>query len=204
MGADGRAGQADRHRSLPCDLRQRRRQLHGLERPGEPGDQIDRAAALAELHDAEPEAHHAGQAESDLETGLRHVEGGGDHRRPDRGVAAEEALSDRRHEGDEKEGGPDPVEQDLLPPQHGEGVQSLERRATNRATKSSVKSQVRKVREAVAAGNLDQAQTELRLAAKKLDRAGVKRVIHPNAAARTKSRLAHLIKSAKDNAAKAK
>jgi small subunit ribosomal protein S20 len=76
--------------------------------------------------------------------------------------------------------------------------QSLERRATNRATKSAVKSQIRKVREAVTAGNLDQAQSELSLAAKKLDRAGAKRVIHPNAAARTKSRLAHLIKAAKD------
>ena len=80
--------------------------------------------------------------------------------------------------------------------------QSLERRASNRATKSAVKTQIRKVREAVAAGDVDKAQTELRLAAKKLDRAGVKRVIHPNAAARTKSRLSHLIKAAKDSAAK--
>jgi small subunit ribosomal protein S20 len=73
--------------------------------------------------------------------------------------------------------------------------QSLERRTQNRATKSAIKTQVRKVRAAVAAGDLAKAQTELRLAAKKLDRAGVKRVIHPNAAARTKSRLAHLIKA---------
>ena len=79
--------------------------------------------------------------------------------------------------------------------------QSLERRAKNRSTKSSIKTQVRKVREAVAAGDLAKAATELRLAAKKLDRAGAKRVIHPNAAARTKSRLAHLMKSAKDKAA---
>jgi small subunit ribosomal protein S20 len=81
--------------------------------------------------------------------------------------------------------------------------QSLERRATNRATKSAVKTQVRKVREAVAAGDVAAAETELRLAAKKLDRAGAKRVIHPNAAARTKSRLSHLIKAAKDKPAKA-
>jgi small subunit ribosomal protein S20 len=79
--------------------------------------------------------------------------------------------------------------------------QSLERRAKNRAVKSAVKTQVRKVRRAVAAGDIATAETELRLAAKKLDRAGVKRVIHPNAAARTKSRLAHLIKTAKDKAA---
>jgi len=75
--------------------------------------------------------------------------------------------------------------------------QSIERRAQNRAVKSSVKTQVRKVRRAVAAGDLAAAEAELRLAAKKLDRAGAKRVIHPNAAARTKSRLSALIKSAK-------
>jgi len=74
---------------------------------------------------------------------------------------------------------------------------SLERRATNRAVKSSLKTQVRKVRAAVAAGDMTKAQAEFRLAAKKLDRAGAKRVIHPNAAARTKSRLAHLMKGAK-------
>ena len=72
---------------------------------------------------------------------------------------------------------------------------SLERRAQNRAVKSSIKTQVRKVRAAVEAGDLAKAQTEFRLAAKKLDRAGAKRVIHPNAAARTKSRLAHFMKS---------
>jgi small subunit ribosomal protein S20 len=75
--------------------------------------------------------------------------------------------------------------------------QSLERRAKNRASKSAVKTQVRKVRRAVAAGDLALAETEFRQAAKKLDRAGLKRVIHPNAAARTKSRLSHLIKAAK-------
>ena len=75
--------------------------------------------------------------------------------------------------------------------------QSLERRAKNRAVKSAVKTQVRKVREAVAAGDLAKAETELRVAATKLDRAGAKRVIHPNAAARTKSRLSHLIVAAK-------
>lgn len=75
--------------------------------------------------------------------------------------------------------------------------QSLERRAKNRATKSAIKTQVRKVRAAVAAGDIAKAEAEARLAATKLDRAGVKRVIHPNAAARTKSRLSHLIVAAK-------
>ena len=81
--------------------------------------------------------------------------------------------------------------------------QSLERRAFNRATKSAIKTQVRKVREAVTAGDVAKAETELRLAAKKLDRAAVKNVIHANAAARTKSRLQHLIRAAKQSPAKA-
>ena len=79
--------------------------------------------------------------------------------------------------------------------------QSLEKRASNRAAKSTIKTQIRKVREAVTAGDISKAETELRLAAMKLDRAGAKRVIHPNAAARTKSRLSHLIVAAKGKAA---
>jgi small subunit ribosomal protein S20 len=82
--------------------------------------------------------------------------------------------------------------------------QNLERRAVNRSVKSAMKTQIRKVREAVAAGDVAKAETELRLAAKKLDRAGTKRVIHPNAAARTKSRLSHLIMTVKKPAAAAK
>lgn len=75
--------------------------------------------------------------------------------------------------------------------------QSLERRTQNRATKSAVKTQIRKVREAVKAGDVAKAEAEFRIAAKRLDRAGAKRVIHPNAASRTKSRLSHLIVAAK-------
>ena len=47
--------------------------------------------------------------------------------------------------------------------------QSLERRTKNRAAKSAVKTQVRKVRGAVEAGDMVLAERELRLAAKKLD-----------------------------------
>ncbi len=60
-----------------------------------------------------------------------------------------------------------------------------------------MRTQIRKVREAVESGELDSAETEARVAAKHLDRAGAKGVIHRNAAARTKSRLQHLIKKAK-------
>ncbi|MEX2175456.1 MAG: 30S ribosomal protein S20 [Pirellulaceae bacterium] len=79
--------------------------------------------------------------------------------------------------------------------------QSLEKRASNRAAKSTIKTQIRKVREAITAGDHSKADAEFRLAAKKLDRAGLKRVIHPNAASRTKSRLQHLMKAAKQKTA---
>ncbi len=78
--------------------------------------------------------------------------------------------------------------------------QSLERRAKNRATKSALKTQIKKVREAAKASDPAKAETEFRLLAKKLDRAGTKGVIHPNAASRTKSRLSHLLKVSKQPA----
>jgi small subunit ribosomal protein S20 len=80
--------------------------------------------------------------------------------------------------------------------------QSLERRARNRAVKSNVKTQVRKVTDAVGAGNVELGTTELRLAAKKLDRAAAHGVIHKNAAARLKSRLSKRLKTAKTDAAR--
>jgi small subunit ribosomal protein S20 len=78
--------------------------------------------------------------------------------------------------------------------------QNLARRARNRAVKSSLKTQSRKVREAIAAGDLSRAETELRVAAKKFDKAAAHGVIHSNSAARTKSRLSARLKSAKQGA----
>jgi small subunit ribosomal protein S20 len=71
------------------------------------------------------------------------------------------------------------------------------RRLSNRAKKSSIKTEIRKVREAIAAGNFDVAQTEFRTATMKLDKAAAHRVIHPNVASRTKSRLSAALKAAK-------
>ena len=69
-------------------------------------------------------------------------------------------------------------------------------RLRNRSAKSAMRSQIRKVREAVQAGDSEKATAELRLAQKKLDKAASKNLIHKNAAARTKSRLVKLVKSA--------
>jgi len=74
--------------------------------------------------------------------------------------------------------------------------QNVKRRVINRAIKSQVRTQIRRVREAASAGDLDKARDEFRVAAKRLDQASAKNVIHKNAAARTKSRLNRLIKVA--------
>jgi small subunit ribosomal protein S20 len=72
-----------------------------------------------------------------------------------------------------------------------------ERRIRNRAVRQAVKTQIKKVTSAVEAGKADEGAAELRLAAKKLDKAAAKGVIHKNAAARTKSRLSARLKAVK-------
>lgn len=74
--------------------------------------------------------------------------------------------------------------------------QNIQRRLRNRAIKRSVKTQCHKVVAAIAQGNAELARAEFRLAAKKLDQAAAKGVIHRNAAARHKTRLASKMKSA--------
>ena len=75
--------------------------------------------------------------------------------------------------------------------------QNKTRNAHNRAVRSNVRGQIRKVREAVAAGNVEEGQAALQLASKRLDQAAAKGVIHSNAAARTKSRLSKAVKGIK-------
>jgi len=75
--------------------------------------------------------------------------------------------------------------------------QDAVRRARNRSTKSALRTQLRKVRDAIAAKEIETSQTEFRSLAKKLDRAAAHKVIHPNRAARTKSRLSAHIKALK-------
>ena len=70
-------------------------------------------------------------------------------------------------------------------------------RLRNRSIKSAVRTQMKKVRTAVKDGDIAAAETEYRLAAKKLDKAGARRVLHPNTTSRYKSRLQKLIKTAK-------
>ncbi|MBM4004660.1 MAG: 30S ribosomal protein S20 [Planctomycetes bacterium] len=81
---------------------------------------------------------------------------------------------------------------------------NVARRTVNRAVRSTLKTHVTRVRDAVTAKDFGLADTEARLTATKLDRAAARGVIHKNAASRTKSRLQHLIRSAKTAGAPAK
>jgi small subunit ribosomal protein S20 len=71
------------------------------------------------------------------------------------------------------------------------------RRTRNRATKSGLRTQLRKVREAIKAKDVEKSQAEFRTMVQKLDIAARRKVIHANRAARTKARLSHAIKALK-------
>jgi small subunit ribosomal protein S20 len=60
----------------------------------------------------------------------------------------------------------------------------------NKAVKSELRTHVRKFREAVEAGNVEEATVAMRTAARKLDKAVAKGVIHKNQAANRKSAIA--------------
>lgn len=66
---------------------------------------------------------------------------------------------------------------------------SAERAVRNRSIRSSVKTKVTKVRRALAEGGADNVAELTALAVAGLDRAAAKGVLHPNNAARRKSRL---------------
>lgn len=75
--------------------------------------------------------------------------------------------------------------------------QSLQNREKNRATRAALKTQVKKIREAVKAGDVAKADTEARGLQMKLDRAAAKKIIHKNAASRSKARISAYVKAAK-------
>ena len=68
--------------------------------------------------------------------------------------------------------------------------QSMKRRMHNRITKKIIKTLTKRTLAAVAAKDFDKAAADLKLATAKIDKAGARRVLHPNTAARRKSSLA--------------
>jgi len=75
--------------------------------------------------------------------------------------------------------------------------QSIVQREKNRATKRSIRTEYKKVIDAVAAGDAEKAEAELRTVAKKVDKAAAKKIIHRNAASRVKARLSAKVKKLK-------
>ncbi|MDR1054002.1 MAG: 30S ribosomal protein S20 [Planctomycetaceae bacterium] len=75
--------------------------------------------------------------------------------------------------------------------------QNIVLRERNRSRRSFVRNRCKNVIQAVKDGNVDEAERLFRVAAKALDQAGAKRIIHKNAAARKKSRLSAQIRKLK-------
>ena len=74
--------------------------------------------------------------------------------------------------------------------------QSVKRRMHNRIAKKIIKTYVKRTLTAVVAKDFDKAEADFRVATAKIDKAGVRRVLHPNTAARRKSKLARDYKAA--------
>jgi small subunit ribosomal protein S20 len=71
--------------------------------------------------------------------------------------------------------------------------QSLKSRARNKKNVSQVKTQVKKLRAAIAAGDVEAAKKLLPETVGEIDKAARKGVVHDNAAARYKSRLSRKV-----------
>ncbi len=78
--------------------------------------------------------------------------------------------------------------------------QSAKRRESNRVAKKAIKTQIKKLMDVAEKGTLEELQQEYNLAAKKLDKAAAKRVVHPNMAARKKSQLGKVLRDKKQPA----
>jgi small subunit ribosomal protein S20 len=75
--------------------------------------------------------------------------------------------------------------------------QNTNRRTTNRARKSQVKTQIKHLEAAIEKGDVEAASEQLRLVAKKLDKTASTSTMHKKTASRKKSRLAKQLNSLK-------
>ena len=78
--------------------------------------------------------------------------------------------------------------------------QSIKRRKHNRITKKVIKTLMKKTLQSVSEHNLEKAEADFRAAVAKIDKAGSRRVLHPNTAARRKSKLARAFAAAQAKA----
>jgi small subunit ribosomal protein S20 len=75
--------------------------------------------------------------------------------------------------------------------------QAVQRREHNMSLRTEVRSAIKNVKKAVAAGNKDNAAKALRASQRVIDRIVAKGILHRNAGDRHKSRLAHTLKGMK-------
>jgi small subunit ribosomal protein S20 len=75
--------------------------------------------------------------------------------------------------------------------------QNVKRRATNRARKSQIKTQIKHFEAALSGGDVKSASEQYRLVVKKLDKTAGTSTMHKRTAARQKSRLARQLNSLK-------
>jgi small subunit ribosomal protein S20 len=74
--------------------------------------------------------------------------------------------------------------------------QSIKRRMHNRITKKIIKTLTKRTMASIAAKEFEKAEADFRATTAKIDKAGARRVLHPNTAARRKSKLARDFKAA--------
>ena len=78
--------------------------------------------------------------------------------------------------------------------------QSNKRRLHNRITKKLIRTFTKRAMTALAAKDFEKAEADFRVTTGKIDKAGARRVLHPNTAARRKSKLTRDYKAALDKA----
>jgi small subunit ribosomal protein S20 len=78
--------------------------------------------------------------------------------------------------------------------------QNVKRRLHNRITKKIIKTYTKRTLAAVSAKEFDRAEADFRTTIAKIDKAGARRVLHPNTAARRKSKLTRDYKAALEKA----
>ena len=74
--------------------------------------------------------------------------------------------------------------------------QNERRHDRNKAVRTRLKTEAKKVRETAASGDAEAAQAQLRATSRLLDKAASKGMVHPRTAARRKSKLAKAAKAA--------
>ncbi|MFW6042685.1 MAG: 30S ribosomal protein S20 [Chloroflexota bacterium] len=78
--------------------------------------------------------------------------------------------------------------------------QNVKRRARNRRYRSAARTYVKRCRQLIAQGKLEEAEEAVKQAASTLDKAARKGIIHPNNAARRKSRIMSQLAEARQKA----